>query len=109
VKENNTMITNTVKTEQLAERYATLKVEIKRLDAKLKEITEELMLQLKPGDAVVTPEYRLACNPGRSVFTWLCSKEKKKEFEEQLIKQGIADIKLSDPYIQIRFLKQAAE
>jgi hypothetical protein len=95
--------------DQLAERYATLKVEIKRLDAKLKDITEELMKSMKPGDAVVTPEYRLACNPGRSSFTWLCSKEKKKEFEEQLIEAGVADMKVGTPYIQIQFLKQEAE
>lgn len=95
--------------DRLAEQYATLKAEIKKLDVKLKGITEELMKNMKPGDAVVTPEYRLACNPGRSSFTWLCSKEKKKEFEEQLIKAGIADMKVGEPYIQIRFLKQEAE
>lgn len=95
--------------EQLAERYATLKNQIKSLDAQLKVVTGELSTIMKPGDAVVTPEYRLSCNPGRSVFTWLCSKEKKKEFEDQLIKAGIADVKVGEAYIQLRFLKQVAE
>lgn len=103
------MITNTTKADQLAERYATLKNEIKGLDAKLKLVSEELLTMMKPGDVVPTPEYRLACNPGRSVFTWLCTKEKKKEFEDQLIKSGIADYKIGEPYIQLRFLKQIAE
>lgn len=103
------MITNTTKAHQLAERYATLKVQIKNLDAQLKVVTEELTSIMKLGDAVTTPEYRLSYNPGRSVFTWLCTKEKKKEFENELIKQGIADIKIGEPYVQLRFLKSVDE
>lgn len=109
MREINNMITNTTRADQLAERYATLKHEIKGLDSQLKVVTEELLQLMKPGDAVVTQEYRLACNPGRAVFTWLCSKEKKKQFENNLIAQGIADIKVGEPYVQLRFLKQEAE
>lgn len=90
----------------LAEQYAALKVEADKIKAQMEVIKANILLSMHPGEAVTTQEYRLTCNPGRSSVEWICSKEDKKQFQDELIKRGLMDIKVGDPYIVVRFLKQ---
>lgn len=98
-----------VSLDALAERYATLKVQADQIKVQMEAVKDELLLNMHPGDAVATPEYKVTCNPGRSSFTWICSEAEKKSLQDHLIKQGVADIKVGDPYVQVRFRKEAAE
>lgn len=97
--------TQTKHTEALAERYATLKAQSKLIESQLKKVTEELLSTMTPGSAITTDEYRLSCNPGRSSFTWTCTEDTKKRIQNALIEQKVADIKIGDPFVQIRFSK----
>ena len=98
-----------VSLDALAERYATLKNQTDILKRQMDLVKDELLLYMTPGQAVKTPEYSVTCNPGRSSFTFTCSEDEKKALQNHLIQQGVADIKVGDPYIQCRFVKQVAE
>jgi len=92
--------------EVLAERYATLKVQLDKIKGEIEDVSERLLAEMKAGDKIETPEYKVLCSPGRSTTFWTESgKEKKKAFEEELIKQGLMDVKVGSPYIQVRFSK----
>lgn len=93
------------KTQTLTDRYALLKLEIQKLDAELKTIAAELKSTMRVGEAVATHEYRLSYNPGRSQFTWTCSKEEKHKLQEHLVASKVADYTITEPYVSIRFLK----
>lgn len=97
----------TPKTEQLAAQYAALKHQSKLIQQQLDKISAELLEHLPSGHAVVTPEYRVSCNPGRSQFSWICSKEEQKKIQEALVEKKVADFTVGKTYVQIRFLKQA--
>lgn len=93
------------KTEALAERYATLKAQAKSIDAQIKTVTAELKKNMKVGEAVTTQEYRLTFEPGKSYFTWLCSDEEKKSIQNHLIEKKVADMKVGEAAIVLRFIK----
>jgi hypothetical protein len=96
----------TINIEALAERLATLRIQSKAIESQINKVTEELMLHMKPGTAVRTPEYSVTCQLGRSSFKWN-SKKEKKAVEANALKQGMGDYIIGKNFIDCRFLKQA--
>jgi hypothetical protein len=96
----------TVNIEALAERLATLRIQSKAIESQISKVTEELMLHMHPGQRVLTPEYTVMVQPGRSQFTWN-RREEKKAVEEEAFKKGMGDYTVGKPYLVLRFLKQA--
>jgi hypothetical protein len=102
------MTITTKNLDALAAKYATIKAQVKQLDSQLKVISNELLLDMHPGDAVQTPEYSVGCFAGKASKHWTESgKKHRAAFEDELIKQGFMDVKISDPFVQIRFKKEA--
>lgn len=103
------MTTKTILTkDQLAERYATLSVQSKNIERQMREAADELNCLLADGEILRTPEYTVSKNQGRKVLFWTeAGKPQKKQFEQELIKQGFMTEKIGESYVSCRFTKQA--
>ena len=102
------MITQTTQLDVLASKYATLKHQIDQLKVQFETVRDELLLEMHPGDKIENPEYNVTCYAGKSSIVWTKAGEvQKKQFQNELIKQGLMDIKIGDPFVQVRFVKQS--
>jgi hypothetical protein len=102
------MITKSTNLDALASKYATLKHQIDGLKVQFESVRDELLLEMHPGDKIENPEYNVTCYAGKSSVIWTKAGEAhKKEFQNTLISQGLMDIKIGDPFVQVRFVKQA--
>ena len=94
--------------QQLAERYATLKLQADTIAKQLRETADELVCQMADGEAIRTPEYSVSKNIGRKVVFWTeTGKTHKKEFEKELISKGLMAEKVGESYVQVRWTKEA--
>jgi hypothetical protein len=94
--------------EQLAERYATLKLQKDAIDKQLREAADELICLMGEQEIIRTPEYSVSKNQGRKVTFWTeAGKPQKAAFEQELLKQGLMATKMGESYIQVRWARQA--
>lgn len=99
-------MTTVLTLDTLASQYALLKTQKDAIEAQLEAVKTIILQQVKPGQLVSeTPEYKVICNPGRQSVVWTCDKDEQKALQNHLIEKGKMDIKIGDPYIQIRFRK----
>lgn len=93
--------------EALAERYATLVVQNKNIERQLREAADELICMLGESEIIRTPEYTVSRHQGRKFLFWTeTGKPQKKQFEAELIKQGLMQEKIGESYVSCRFTKQ---
>src|ERR1700722_10314320 len=91
---------NQLSKEQLAERYATLKNSANQIEKQLRDTADELICRLSEQEIIRTPEYAVSKNKGRKVLYWTeTGKGHKKQFESELLKQGLMAEKFGEDYI----------
>lgn len=94
--------------EALAERYATLKVQADTIAKQLRETADELICLMGPQEMIRTPEYTVSKNQGRKVVFWTdAGKPHKKQFEQELLKQGLMAEKQGEDYVAVRWKREA--
>src|SRR5271163_4725200 len=104
------MSTKTLTKEQLAERLATLRVQEDQIAKQLRDTADELICMMTDNECISTPEYTVCRNTGRKVVFWTeTGKTHKKEFERELLKQGMMAEKQGESYVQVRWRRQADE
>jgi hypothetical protein len=101
------MLKTQLSKSQLAERYATLKVQADQVAKQLRDTADELICLMSDSEILRTPEYSVSKNQGRKVLFWTeTGKPHKKQFEQELLKQGFMAEKVGESYIQVRWAKE---
>lgn len=88
--------------EPLAEQYARLGNEIKKLEAQKKELSETIMTGMTPGEIIEGSDFDLRCYEGKTTVSWSDAKlleEDIKKLKLELLKRNILVEKQSKPYI----------